>query len=67
MYGGTIGVYRVWRVRDQHQPDIWGLTKGMLQKIYFTLVKNILCLLQQNVGLVGTYTGALHQPDILLY
>jgi hypothetical protein len=30
------------------QPDIWGLTKCMLQKIYFLLVKTIPFLVQYN-------------------
>jgi hypothetical protein len=35
-----------------HQPDIWGLTKGMLYSIYILLLKTIPFLVQQNVGLV---------------
>jgi hypothetical protein len=35
-----------------HQPDIWGLTKSMLQGIYILLLKTIPFLVQQNVGLV---------------
>jgi hypothetical protein len=40
------------RTRQRHQPDIWGLTKGMLQSIYILLLKTIPFLVQQNVGLV---------------
>jgi hypothetical protein len=40
------------RGQPQHQPDIWGLTKGMLQTVYILLVKTIPFLVQQNVGLV---------------
>jgi hypothetical protein len=36
-----------------HQPDIWGLTTGMLQTIDILLLKTIPFLVQQNVGLVG--------------
>jgi len=43
-------VCQIWRHR--HQPDIWGLTKGMLQKLYFLFLKTISFLVQQNVGLV---------------
>jgi hypothetical protein len=35
-----------------HQPDIWGLTKGMLQSINVLLLKTIPFFVQQNVGLV---------------
>ena len=40
---------------SRHQPDIWGLTKGMLQKLqrlYILVLKTIPLLVQQNVGLV---------------
>jgi hypothetical protein len=30
----------------------YDLTKGMLQKLYVLVLKTILCLVQQNVGLV---------------
>jgi hypothetical protein len=40
----------------RHQPDIWGLTKSMIQKLYILhyifYYKTIPCLIQQNVGLV---------------
>jgi hypothetical protein len=29
---------------------LWGLTKGMLQKIYILVLQTIPCLVQQNVG-----------------
>jgi hypothetical protein len=35
-----------------HQPDIWGLTKGMLKRLYILLLETIPFLVQQNVGLV---------------
>ena len=38
---------------DRHQPDIWGLTKSMLQNQNILLNKIIPCLVQQHVGLVG--------------
>jgi hypothetical protein len=37
---------------SNHQPDIWGLTKGILQSIYILLLETIPFLVQQNVGLV---------------
>jgi hypothetical protein len=41
------------RTCTNHQPDIWGLTKGMASKyIYFIILKTIPFLVQQNVGLV---------------
>ena len=42
----------------RHQPDIWGLTKGMLQSIYILILKTIPFLVQQNVGLVLGLSGA---------
>ena len=35
-----------------HQPDIWGLKKGIHQSLYILLLKTIPFLVQQNVGLV---------------
>jgi hypothetical protein len=40
--------------QPQHQPDIWGLTQGMLQSLYILLLKNIPFLVKQNIGLVQT-------------
>jgi hypothetical protein len=34
-----LGWYRLHR---QHQPDIWGLTKGMIQNLYIFVFKPIL-------------------------
>jgi len=40
------------RHRHRHQPDIWGLSKGMLQRLIFSSTQTIPFLVQQNVGLV---------------
>jgi hypothetical protein len=49
--------------RPLHQPDIWGLTKGMLHGLNILLIKYIPCLVQQNVGLVrsGLVVVSLHK------
>ena len=59
-----------WR----HQPDIWGLTKGMFQSLYILLLKIIPFLVQQNVGLVpaklqhsGTYFYLRTDIDIIVW
>ena len=52
--------------QHQHQPDIWGLTKGMLQRLYILLLNTIPFLVQQNVGLVQEGEGELHPRNNLL-
>ena len=52
MLSKKVNFFQINDVCFAAQPDIWGLTKGMLQSINILLLKTIPFLVQQNVGLV---------------